>query len=161
MGQYGLYPTTHTLTHTHFLCDWLMPLIQYIHAYLHAEPFIQHTHTHTCIMLHLHDNPAKFMCIYYNCRKQMLHIKAHVVQYGGTCMCIKTHTHTRTQDQCAVNGVFDWNRMTVGIHAGFPLLNSAIRLTVYGSADVPAHLSDLQPVYMCVCMCAKLPTCSQ
>ncbi len=66
-----------------------------------------------------------------------------------------------------VNGVFDWNRMTVGIHAGFPLLNSAIRRTVYGSADVPAHLSDLQPVcmYMCVCVwvCvhAKLSTCSQ
>lgn len=54
-----------------------------------------------------------------------------------------------------MNGVFDWNRMTVGIHAGFPLLNSAIRLTVYGSADVPAHLSDLQPVCVClfVCMC--------
>lgn len=41
-----------------------------------------------------------------------------------------------------MNGVFDWNRMTAGIHAGFPLLNSAIRLTVYGSADGLARLDD-------------------
>ena len=68
-------------------------------------------------------------------------------------MCISAHT----QEQCVVNGVFDWNRMTVGIHAGFPLLNSAIRLTVYGSADVPAHLSDLQPV--CVCVCVSVCVC--
>lgn len=39
--------------------------------------------------------------------------------------------------------------MTVGIHAGFPLLNSAVRLTVCKSADIPVHHSDLQ----CVCAC--------
>lgn len=68
-------------------------------------------------------------------------------------MHVRARTHTQTQGQCVVNGVFDWNRMTVGIHAGFPLLNSAIRLTVYGSADVSAHLNDLQPVHVCLCEC--------
>lgn len=64
-----------------------------------------------------------------------------------TPVCVSINMHTLAQ--CVVNGVFDWNRMTVGIHAGFPLLNSAIRLTVYESADVPAHLNDLQPVCAC------------
>lgn len=54
-----------------------------------------------------------------------------------------------------VNGVFDWNRMTVGIHAGFPLLKSAIRHTVYGIADVPGHLNDLQPVHVYASVCVN------
>lgn len=86
--------------------------------------------------------------------------------YQSTCctvgcmsglVCVCAHTHTRGA-AARVNGVFDWNRMTVGIHAGFPLLNSAIRLTVYGSADVSAHLGDLLPA--CVCVCVSAPkTC--
>lgn len=92
------------------------------------------------------------------------HTEAHNVQYVGICMWIWTHTHT--QGQSVVNGVFEWNRMTVGIHAGFPLLNSAIRLTVYGSVDVPAHLqwsTACACVQVCVCgrVHAKLSTCSQ
>jgi len=70
-----------------------------------------------------------------------VHTEAHNVQYVHSCMCVLTHTQSRS----VVNGVFGLNRMTVGIHAGFPLLKSAIRLTVYESADVPAHLDDLQP----------------
>lgn len=66
-------------------------------------------------------------------------------------VCINTHRPS----------VFEWNRMTVGIHAGFPLLNSVIRLTVYGSADIPAHLSDLRPRSVCVCVHAKISTCSK
>lgn len=46
-----------------------------------------------------------------------------------------------------MNSVFELNRMTVGIHAGFPLLNSAIRLAVCESADLPARPNDLQPVH--------------
>lgn len=46
--------------------------------------------------------------------------------------------------------------MTVGIHAGLPLLKSAVRLTVYRSADIPAHLSDLQ----CVCVRQHLHVCT-
>lgn len=78
---------------------------------------------------------------------------------GLVCVCVRTHTRTRGA-AARVNGVFDWNRMTVGIHAGFPLLNSAIRLTVYGSADFSAHLADLLPACVCVPVCVSAPkTC--
>lgn len=76
----------------------------------------------------------------------------HTMQYIGK------RINVHAQCQCVVNGVFDWNRMTVGIHAGFPLLKSAIRLTVYGIADVLAHLNDLQPAHVCVCVHARLST---
>lgn len=96
------------------------------------------------------------LCVFFCVPKHMLHSGLHVGIRVCVCVCAHALTHTHTQGAAAaarVNGVFDWNRMTVGIHAGFPLLNSAIRLTVYGSADVPAHLGDLLPV--CVCVGAK------
>lgn len=74
-------------------------------------------------------------------------IPKHIMRSMFASICVSINMHTL--GQCVVNGVFDWNRMTVRIHAGFPLLNSAIRLTVCESADVPAHLNDLQPVCEC------------
>lgn len=76
-------------------------------------------------------------------------------------MCVYVHAHTPPPPHThrgggVVNGVFEWNRMTVGIHADFPLLKSAIRPTVYSSADVPAHRRDLRPLLhhrVCVCVC--------
>lgn len=79
--------------------------------------------------------------------KQYILIHIHKLHTSGIHTHMHTHTHIHRR-VCAVNGVFDWSRMTVGIHAGLPLLKSAVRLTVCRSADIPAHLSDLQ----CVCV---------
>lgn len=67
----------------------------------------------------------------------------------GPSVCVNTLSLS------VVNSVFDLNRMTVGIHAGLPLLNSAIRPAVCRALTfLPTA------VIYGLCVHAKFPTCS-
>lgn len=60
-----------------------------------------------------------------------------------------------------VTCVSEWNRASVWIHAGSPLLNQAIRYSVCLSADTPAHTYDLQPVCVSVCVVMSVVQCRE